>query len=229
MAENIVADYLVVGAGAMGMAFVDTLIANSDKTVCMVDRYARPGGHWTIAYPFVRLHQPAHSYGVESKRLEHDGIEEFGWNKGLNDCSSRDEVCAYFDFIMRKTFLQSGRVQYFPKCDYLGEGTFKSIITGKTYSVGKDTRIVDATYSKTQVPAMRPPPYEVAQGVTIVTPNDLPSISHGYANYTIVGNGKTGMDAALWLLENGVGADRITWIRPRDAYLLVSHECIALL
>ncbi|KAJ9608295.1 hypothetical protein H2200_007283 [Cladophialophora chaetospira] len=220
MEETIAADYLVVGAGAMGMAFVDTLITDSTKTVVVVDRYARPGGHWTTAYPFVHLHQPAEWYGVNSKRLETEGIEEFGWNKGLVGGSSRDEVCAYFEEVMKKTFLASGRVRYFPKSDYVGEGEFRSIITGKTYRVGKDTCIVDATYSQTVVPSMRPPPYEVAREVEIVTPNDLPGISRGYANYTVVGAGKTGMDACLWLLENGIDASHITWIRPRESLLL---------
>ena len=220
MDEITAADYLVVGAGAMGMAFVDTLLTESKKTIVMVDRYARPGGHWTTAYPFVRLHQPAAAYGVNSTRLEHDGIEEFGWNKGLADCSSRDEVCAYFDRVMKKTFLPSGRVQYFPKCDYIGEGKFRSILTGKTYRVAKDTCIVDATYSQTVVPSMRPPPYDVASEVDIVTPNDLAGVSRGYESYTVVGGGKTSMDACLWLLENGIDASQITWIRPRDSFLL---------
>jgi cation diffusion facilitator CzcD-associated flavoprotein CzcO len=60
-------DYLVVGAGATGMAFVDTLVAESDADVVMVDRRHRPGGHWLDAYPFVRLHQPSANYGVTSR------------------------------------------------------------------------------------------------------------------------------------------------------------------
>lgn len=220
MDEITAADYLVVGAGAMGMAFVDTLLTESRKTIVMVDRNAHPGGHWTTAYPFVRLHQPAAAYGVNSTRLEHDGIEEFGWNKGLTDCSSRDDVCAYFDRVMKKTFLASGRVHYFPKCDYIGEGKFCSILTGKTYRVAEDTCIVDATYSRTVVPSMRPPPYDVASEVDIVTPNELADVSHGYEHYTVVGGGKTSMDTCLWLLENGINASQITWIRPRDSYLL---------
>lgn len=42
----------------MGMSFVDTLIAESDATVVIVDCNHAPGGHWTTAYPYVRLHQP---------------------------------------------------------------------------------------------------------------------------------------------------------------------------
>jgi L-2-hydroxyglutarate oxidase LhgO len=49
MSATIDADYLVVGAGAMGMAFVDTPLAESDATVAIVDRYRQPGGHWTVA------------------------------------------------------------------------------------------------------------------------------------------------------------------------------------
>ena len=58
-------DYLLVGAGAFGMAFLDELIHNTkDTTVVVVDKRAKPGGHWNDAYPFVRLHQPAATYGV---------------------------------------------------------------------------------------------------------------------------------------------------------------------
>ena len=42
-------DYLLVGAGALGMAFVDSLIERSDADVVMVERRHRPGGHWLDA------------------------------------------------------------------------------------------------------------------------------------------------------------------------------------
>lgn len=120
MAESITADYLVIGAGAMAMAFVDTLLSDTtDKKIVMLDRRARPGGHWVTAYPFVRLHQPAAFYGVNSRPLDSGQIDEVGWNKGLFELSSRDAVVAYFDLVMRQTFLPSGRVEFFPKHEYL--------------------------------------------------------------------------------------------------------------
>jgi hypothetical protein len=219
MADVISADYLVIGAGAMGMAFADTLLAHSTKTIAIVDRNARPGGHWLAAYPFVRLHQPAATYGVESRRLETDNVENSGWNKGLMDCSSKDEICAYFNRVMQDTFLASGRVQYFPKHEYTDQVT--SILTGKTYRVGPETILVDATYSETVIPTMRPPPYEVVNGVELVTPTGLAETIRPYQHYTVVGAGKTSCDACLFLLEAGVEPSRITWIRPRDAYLIV--------
>ena len=36
----------------------------------------------------------------------------------------------------------------------------------------------------------------------------------------MVGAGKTGMDACIWLLQNGVAPARIRWIMPRDAWML---------
>ena len=49
-------DYLIVGAGAAGMAFADSLIAECDVDVVMVERRHCRGGHWNDAYPFVRIH-----------------------------------------------------------------------------------------------------------------------------------------------------------------------------
>jgi hypothetical protein len=49
--------YLVVGAGASAMAFVDALLTETDARVVMVNHRHWPGGLWLDAYPFVRLHR----------------------------------------------------------------------------------------------------------------------------------------------------------------------------
>lgn len=218
MAEIISPDYLVIGAGAMGMAFVDTLVTDTKATVVMVDRYSRPGGHWTIAYPFVRLHQPSAFYGVNSRPLGDNKTDQVGWNKGLSELATGDEVCAYFSKVMHQTFLPSGRVAYYSKHEYMGEGKFRSITTNKIIQVGQGTRIVDATYMKVKVPAMSPPSYEVPDDVSLITPNGLAEISRPYGGYTVVGAGKTGVDACLWLLANGIHPKDISWIMPRDSW-----------
>lgn len=220
MTTTIVPNYLVIGAGAMGMAFVDTLLSDTKATVAMVDRYARPGGHWTIAYPFVRLHQPSSFYGVNSRPLGEGRIDQVGLNKGLAELATVDEVCAYYGLVMQQTFLPSGRVTYYPKHEYLGDGEFQSAVTGKKVRVGQETCIVDATYMKVKVPAMSPPSYQVSDDVELVTPNDLPKISRPFSSYTVVGAGKTGIDACLWLMTNGVDPKNITWIMPRDSWFL---------
>ena len=39
------ADYVVAGAGAMGMAFTDALVDHADVSVVLVDRRHGVGGH----------------------------------------------------------------------------------------------------------------------------------------------------------------------------------------
>jgi hypothetical protein len=211
-------DYLIVGAGTVGMAFADALLNETEATIAIVDRYGTPGGHWTRAYPFVRLHQPSAFYGVNSRDLGSGTTDASGWNAGLFELASGAEVVAYFDQVLRQRFLPSGRVQYFPMCEY-AEGGVVSLVSRERHEV-RAKKIVDATYSQTQVPSMRPPPYDVADGVSCVPPNALTTIDHAFESYVVVGAGKTGMDACLWLLANGVSPDRLSWIMPRDSWLL---------
>ena len=39
-------DYLIVGAGAMGMGFLDELVTCSQLEAVIVDTRDKPGGHW---------------------------------------------------------------------------------------------------------------------------------------------------------------------------------------
>ncbi len=50
--------------------------------------------------------------------------------------------------------------------------------------------------------------------------NDLTKVTDAPDGYTVIGGGKTGIDACLWLLENNVAPEKIRWIMPRDAWLL---------
>jgi hypothetical protein len=130
------------------------------------------------------------------------------------------EVSAYFENVMREQFLPTGRVKYYPMCDYKGNGNFESILTGQKHRVEVNKKTVDCTYLKTTVPSTHKPNFSVAEGVQFMPLNDLPKIQSPPAGYVIVGGGKTGIDAVLFLLENGANPDHITWIMPRDAWLL---------
>jgi hypothetical protein len=220
MVTDINTDYLVIGAGATAMAFVDTLLAESRSTVTIVDRYHQPGGHWTVAYPYVRLHQPSTMYGVNSRPLGDDRVDRLGWNAGLYELAGAAEICSYFDQVMRQTFLPSGRVSYFPMAEYQGGGRFHLTTSGKEYRVTARRRIVDTTYQGVTVPAMRPPEFPIATGIPVVPPNELPAVREPYERYVIVGAGKTGIDACLWLLEQGVDPADLTWIMPRAPWLI---------
>jgi glycine/D-amino acid oxidase-like deaminating enzyme len=219
MGRTIEADYLVVGAGAMGMAFTDTLVDETSANVVVVDRNHAPGGHWNVAYPFVRLHQPSAYYGVNSRPLGSDTIDRSGFNEGYYELASGAEVCAYFDAVMQQHLLPTGRVSYYPMSEYLGDGHFRTL-GGEDFTVTVRRRVVDTTRVGVVVPSMRPPPYAVAAGVDCIPPNDLPKIREGREEYVIVGAGKTAMDVCLWLLRHYVAPQRLTWIKPRDSWLL---------
>ena len=117
-AKLIETDYLVIGAGATAMAFVDTLLKETNARIIMVDRHDRPGGHWNDAYPFVRLHQPSAFYGVNSRELGSATKDKAELNEGLYELASGAEVVSYFDQVMNQQFLPTGRVRYFPTVSY---------------------------------------------------------------------------------------------------------------
>jgi hypothetical protein len=195
-------------------------------SIAIVDRHDQPGGHWNDAYPFVRLHSPSAYYGVNSRPLGEDQIDRTGLNEGLYELASAAEICGYFDRVM-KGFLETGRVRYFPLCEYRGDGRFVSRVTARDaeWHVTIRRKLVDATYTDTAVPSTHPPRYAVASGVCCVPPNDLPRLfarpDHPpAAGFVVVGAGKTGIDAVLWLLQRGVAPDLIRWIVPRDPWLL---------
>ncbi|GAB7006487.1 NAD(P)/FAD-dependent oxidoreductase [Nocardioides sp. AN3] len=206
------------------MAFVDALIEHSDADVIMVDRRHKPGGHWHDAYPFVRLHQPAAAYGVASTMLGGDRIDSAGVNAGLYELSSAAEICSYFAEVMDRVLLPSGQVRFLGMSEYRevapGDHRIVSLLTGEEVQVKVRKRLVDATFIEPEIPATRPPLYEVEDGVHLMPPNDLVKVGAAPAGFTVIGAGKTAMDACTWLLEHGVDPDAITWVRSRDVWSL---------
>jgi hypothetical protein len=223
MAE-IETDYLVIGAGASGMAFTDALIADADVDAVLVDRRHSPGGHWNDAYPFVRLHQPSATYGVNSRPLGTETIDTTGPNAGFYERATGVEVCDYFRRVLEEQLVGSGRVRFFGQSDYLGddggEHAFVARLTGRTTTVRVRRRLVDATYLETSVPATHTPAFSIGDGVELIPVGELVHVTDAPAGFTVLGAGKTAMDACSFLLDNGVDPDDIRWVRPRDAWLM---------
>lgn len=218
MAEIIDTDYLIIGAGGMGMAFADEILTQTSATITLVDKYHRPGGHWNFAYPFVRLHQASICYGVNSTQLGEDAVDKVGWNKGCYELASGSEIVGYFDQVMRRNFLPSGRVRYLPMHEYKGEGKVVSTLNNREYEV-RAKKTINSTYMNVTVPSQRPPKFKVEGGAVVIPPNDLPNLAPKYSNYVIVGSGKTGIDTCLFLMEHGVDTNAIKWVMPNDAYM----------
>jgi hypothetical protein len=220
--SEIETDYLVVGAGASGMAFTDALITSSDAEVVVVDRRHRPGGHWNDDYPFVRLHQPSSLYGVTSTALGHDRIDEAGINAGFYERATAAELCDYYGRVLEEQFLPSGQVRFFGTHDHLGTDedghVLRSRVTGQTTTVRVRRRLVDASYIESSLPSTHTRAYTVDPAAVVVTPNELVDLAQPGSGFTVIGAGKTAMDTCCWLIGQGVDPDSIRWIRPRDAW-----------
>jgi hypothetical protein len=220
MTRTIEADYLVIGAGASGMAFADAVTGHADVQVALIDRRHGPGGHWLDAYPFVRLHQASAFYGVASTVLGSGSIQRDGPEAGLHERATAAEIRAYYERILYGQLVPSGRVQFHPGCEYLGDGSFVSRLSGERSRVGRDCRIVDARYLAPEIPATTAPPFRVAEGARVLPVNELPGLESTPEEFVIVGSGKTATDACVWLLANGVDPDAICWVRPREPWML---------
>jgi hypothetical protein len=242
---KITCDYLVVGAGTACLSFVDTLLTRrKDVTFIIVDRNSAPGGHWTTAYPFVRLHQPSCNYGVNSlplSYLDKNGNEP--WDQNVR--ASAKEICEYYKKVVQN-FEATGRVRTYFDTNYEGEAknvdnnssnsnNYNDPTAQITHTIAtKNGRIIhiDCTKvvrceSNVQVPSMREGlPFPIDKSVVKSIPlNDLPSNvgeQSSHEKYLIIGGGKSGVDAIVYLIKKGkVRYDQITWIVPRPYWYLV--------
>ncbi len=223
-------DYLIIGAGATGLAFADTLLQESpDVHITLVDKHAQPGGHWNDAYPFVRLHQPSAFYGVNSLELGAGRKDTAGLNAGLYELASGAELSGYFHKVMQQQLLPSSRVRYLPMNSFDGINAdnmaqITSLLSGASTQISVRRKLVNATHYSPDVPATTPPKFGVEEGVRLVTPTQLTQLWQGQqappARYAILGAGKTAMDVGVWLLNGGVPPDAISWVMPRDSWVV---------
>lgn len=219
-------DYLIIGAGTVGMAFADTLLDETDAHITLVDHHAQPGGHWNDAYPFVTLHQPSAFYGVNSTALGTGRKDTLGPNSGLYEMATGAEINAYFNRVMQQRLLPSGRVSYHPMSHFDDPGRIVSLLSGQEQLVTVRRKTVDATCLSPSVPSTHTPSFSVASGVRVVPPNELPRLWLPRGGmpvpqrFCLLGAGKTAMDAAVWLLRHGAPPSSIQWVMPRDSWLI---------
>jgi hypothetical protein len=201
------------------MAFADSLTRNADVKIALIDRRHGPGGHWLDAYPFVRLHQASSFYGVASTLLGTGSIQHEGPEAGLHERADAAEICAYYQRVLNEQLVPSGRMGFYPNCEYLGDGTFVSLVSGERYETRRECRIVDARYLAPEVPATTEPPFGVVDGIRVLPVNELPGLETSPREFVIVGSGKTATDTCVWLLQSGVDPDSICWVRPREPWM----------
>lgn len=247
MMKNLVCDYLIIGSGAAPLAFLDTLLTElPDKTVIMIDKKARPGGHWVDDYDFVHLHQPSLVYGITSKQLEGSWGQLFFTKFMLpwKHRASKQELLEYFqEFVDEKC--QSGQLKYFPECVYDFDqasdsktATFTSIDGMKSYTVEIRDKLINGVQGECIIPSLSPPTFHVDNGIKLMTPNDVFELQQsgskpkrGYLSkksnpnkdrhFVVLGAGKTAMDTVVFLQTAlGVRPADISWVISNDVWML---------
>jgi hypothetical protein len=230
-------DYLVVGAGAAAIAFIDTLLTELPSAkIVLVDKHQAPGGHWNDAYDFVRLHQPSLLYGVASRQLEGNWAKLMLTKATLpwNHRASKDEILTYFQGIVDE-WIANGQVQYYPKCAYdfeqkIEDGfhSFSALDGPEVYKVKVSVKFVNGILGECKVPSQCPVEFPVDQGVDLITPNKLYQFAmdgsyktNKAKKYVILGGGKTAMDTAVFMQRvMKIKPDDITWVVPNDVWML---------
>jgi cation diffusion facilitator CzcD-associated flavoprotein CzcO len=197
------------------------MLAETEATFTVVDKRDAPGGHWNDAYPFVRLHQPSRYYGVASRPLGRDRINESGPNEGFFELASGTEVLAYFHALMEEVYLPSGRVTWLPMTEWRDEDAIAvNLITGEEIHLKVGKAVVDGRRIGTEIPLTYKRRFKVDEQVDCIPPNELARHAAGRSSFAVIGAGKTAIDAVLWLLRHKVDPDNIIWVRPRDAWLV---------
>ena len=200
---------------------MDEDLVKADVKVTVVDRRGAPGGHWVDAYPFVRLHTPSAYYGVSSLALGEDRIDDVGENAGSYERATGGEVQDYFAAVAAR-LAQTRRVRILTGHEHLGQGSdcehVRGLDSGALHDVRVRRKVVDGRYLEASVPATHTPPFAIASGARFASVNDLPAAARSTQAFTVLGAGKTAVDACTWLLDNDVEPDRIRWVRPREMW-----------
>ena len=190
----------------------------------LVDRRHAPGGHWNDAYPFVRLHGPSALYGVNSRRLGSDVIEQDGPNAGFYPRATAAEICAYFRQVLDEVLLASGRVRFFGMSDCpIAGGRARVHLPadrgddhGPGAEAGRGRR-----YLEPSIPATHVPPFGVEPGTRLIPVNNLVRAERaGRAGSRSSEAARPRSTRACGFSSAGVPPDAIRWVRPRDPWLL---------
>jgi len=227
-------------------------------SVVMLDKHPGPGGQWNDSYDFVRLHQPSNMYGVESTKLEpdDDNANNNADTEGEAHRAKRSEILDYYQRVRQN-------LEHKFDFHFLGDTTFNMdlIENGNTddgtapdveYKLDEKRsirakKVVDARYLEPDLPVHVGPKFTFnSDKINCIPVNSLPTstsfatIDKGTSttsevkqNYVIIGAGKTGMDAIVYLLEQGrVDPDDIMWIVPHEAWITARENigsCMELL
>ena len=82
------------------------------------------------------------------------------------------------------------------------------------------SQIFDATYTEISTPSTSVPRYLVSPDASCVPNNDLAHLKQLWSEFVVVGAGRAGIDAVLYLLGLGCDPSLIVWVVSQEAWLI---------
>lgn len=215
-------DLVIIGAGIAGLNALHAASVHlpASARILLIDEKDTPGGMWTMAYDYVRLHQP-HPFFTE-------GAMEWTWSKPRSYLPRRDEVQAHLVHCLRKLRedltldLRFEHVARDLREVPSGEGWQAELVLSPKGAEHGQTiearRVIDAAGFNYAAPE---PIRLSSANVTSITPADLQFTlaQTPDAPVYVVGGGKTGMDTILAIQDQDPKRS-ITLINGRGTYFL---------
>ncbi|MFV0299764.1 MAG: FAD-dependent oxidoreductase, partial [Paracoccus sp. (in: a-proteobacteria)] len=198
-------DLVVIGAGVAGLNALYAAVRYLPKgaRVLLIDQKPVAGGMWTIAYDYVRLHQPHPMFTV--------GNLAWNWTKPPDYLATRDEVqrhlASALDRIADRVRLETRFGHTVSACDEIETGLGRQARV--SFHPNDDpARVTTVTASRAihaQGVNYRPstPLALSSRAVIPIIPQDLRTTlaAHPKAPLYVIGGGKSGMDTILAAIE----------------------------
>jgi hypothetical protein len=221
-------DLVVIGAGIAGLnaLYAAAQYMPSPSRVLLIDAKDRPGGMWTFAYDYVRLHQPHPLFTVAN--------EKWKWRKPRHYLATRDEVQQHLAGCLESLldrFDVETRFGHYASC-------VREVNRSGTWIAEIDSHRIDDPDRSTRITAGRvihaagfdheaPQPLALsAKSVLSIPPADLTETLAKTPDKPVyvIGGGKTGMDTILAVLtENPARA--VTLINGNGTSFLNRTRC----
>lgn len=221
--EKVHYDLIVVGAGIAGLNALHAASQYLPQSarVLLIDAKDRPGGMWTMAYDYVRLHQPHPLFTVGGLR--------WNWRKPAHYLAARDDVQRHLDTcfgMSRDRFDLEERFAHFAS-------DVREISRAGQWIAEVDVHPVGKPFETTTVQADRvihasgfdyeaPEPIGLSgQNVLSIAPADVASAltANPTSAVYVVGGGKTGMDTIMAIL-NASPTRKVTLINGNGTYYM---------
>lgn len=197
-------DLVVVGAGIAGLNALNSASEYLPKgaRALLIDQKLKPGGMWTVAYEYVRLHQPHPMFTV--------GDKAWDWSKPRHYLAARDEVQSHLSNCLDQTGAGLSLTTQFEttvtSCQEVmtpegprGRVTFHPNANRANVATVTARQVIEAEGFNYATPVPLP---LSSSSVLSITPNELRNTlaDHPNAPVYIIGGGKTGMDTAIEVL-----------------------------